>query len=239
MSTLELRSVSVRYGAISAVRNITLRCEAGTVLSLIGPNGAGKSSTLLAAAGAAEGTVSGSIWLDGQDITKFSAEKRVRSGIALVPEGRRIFTRMTVEENLILAKAGVRGRGTTGVEAVYARFPILREFAKRHAGLLSGGQQQQLAIGRALMTEPRFLLLDEPSLGLSPKIVEEVFQAIIQLRTEGLGIVLVEQNAVKAAELADRTLVLRNGAVEGEGSAALNEELVEAFFGARRKPEKK
>jgi branched-chain amino acid transport system ATP-binding protein len=239
---LEVEGLTVRYGPIAAVRGISFSCAAGEIVSLIGPNGAGKSSTLLAlAAGCYEGSVGGSASLDGEPILGASAEALVHRGLALVPEGRRIFTGLSVEENLQLGAAGRRGAGgerSFSAAAAYERFPILGEFKKRPAGLLSGGQQQMLAIARALMSEPRLLLLDEPSLGLGPKIVAEVFEQIDELRRSGMAIVLVEQNAVRASELADRTLVIRRGQVAGEGSATVNEELIEAYFGAVRGGEK-
>lgn len=233
MSHLEVTELRVRYGAVAAVRGVDLTVESGEIVAMIGANGAGKSTTLLAVAGACEGRVDGTVRLDGEDISRRSPERRARLGVALVPEGRRIFTRLSVEENLTVAMAGAGRRGRQSVTDVYDKFPILGEFAKRHAGLLSGGQQQQLAIGRALMTRPTFLLLDEPSLGLAPKVVEEVFQAVVDLRAEGMGIVLVEQNAKRAAELADRTLVMRNGRIEGEGDAAVGDEMIQAFFGSK------
>lgn len=237
MSRLDLIDVHVRYGPVAALRGIDLVAESGRILALIGPNGAGKSTTLLAVAGACEGKVSGRMVLDGNDISKDSPEKRTRAGIALVPEGRRIFTKLTVEENLTLARAGRADRPEVKVAEIYERFSVLGDFAGRPAGLLSGGQQQQLAIGRALMTRPNVLLLDEPSLGLAPKVVEEVFQAVVRLRDEGLAVVLVEQNAKRAAELADSTYVLRNGQFEGEGRTAVGDELAHAFFSARESKE--
>jgi len=233
MPRLELIDLHVRYGAIAAIRGANLAVESGQILALIGPNGAGKSTTLAALAGACEGKVSGQIVFDGKDISRHSPEKRARAGIALVPEGRRIFTKLTVEQNLTVARAGRADRAEVKVADIYERFPILGDFAGRQAGLLSGGQQQQLAIGRALMMRPTVLLLDEPSLGLSPKIVEEVFQSVLTLRDEGMAILLVEQNAKRAAELADTTYVMRHGKVEGEGAKAVGEELSQAFFAAR------
>ncbi|MCX2750060.1 ABC transporter ATP-binding protein [Arthrobacter sp. MI7-26] len=233
MSRLELSDLHVRYGAVAALRGVDLVVESGTILALIGPNGAGKSTTLLAMAGACEGKVSGRIVFNGNDISLHSPEKRTRAGIALVPEGRRIFTKLSVEQNLTVARAGRADRAEVEVEEIYERFPVLGDFASRQAGLLSGGQQQQLAIGRALMMRPTVLLLDEPSLGLSPKIVEEVFQTVVTLRDEGMTIVLVEQNAKRAAELADVTYVMRHGKLEGKGATAVTEELAQAFFSAR------
>lgn len=236
MSRLEARDVRVRYGAVAALRGVDLSVAAGTITALVGPNGAGKSTILSVLAGICEGATEGSVHLDGDAIDRMRPEQRSRAGIALVPEGRRIFTRLSVAENLRVAG---RRRGATAslVAGVYERFPILADFAHRPAGLLSGGQQQQLAIGRALMTEPRFLLLDEPSLGLAPNIVEQVFASVVGLRAEGLGIILVEQNAKRAAELADVALVLRNGRIEGQGRQAVDAELVQTFLGAPGKEE--
>jgi len=233
MSRLELHGLHVRYGAVAAVRGFNLVAESGKITALLGPNGAGKSTTLLALAGACEGKVSGQMTLDGTEISGLSAEMRARRGIALVPEGRRIFTRLTVEQNLTIARAGRADRREVNVTEVYDRFPVLRDFATRQAGLLSGGQQQQLAIGRALMMRPTVLLLDEPSLGLSPKLVEEVFQSIVSLRDDGMAIVLVEQNAKRADELSDSTYVMRHGQLEGQGAAAVVDELDQAFISAR------
>ncbi|MBN9622026.1 MAG: ABC transporter ATP-binding protein [Actinobacteria bacterium] len=231
---LAVDGLTVRYGPVAAVRGLSFSCEEGEIVALIGPNGAGKSSTLLAvSAGCYDGAVGGAVSLAGEPVLGASAESLVRRGLALVPEGRRIFTGLTVEENLLLGGSGRRGGSKAeAVDEAYERFPILGEFRGRHAGLLSGGQQQMLAIARALMSRPRVLLLDEPSLGLGPKIVEEVFEHIAELRASKLAIVLVEQNAVRAAELADRTLVIRGGKLEGEGSGVVNEELIDAYFGA-------
>lgn len=233
MSRLEARALTVRYGVVTALRGVDLSVDHGTITALVGPNGAGKSTALAVLAGICEGAADGTVQLDGKPIDKLTPERRSRAGIALVPEGRRIFTRLTVAENLRVA-ARRRGEAERLLAGVYERFPILGDFSNRSAGLLSGGQQQQLAIGRALMTEPRFLLLDEPSLGLAPNIVEQVFSSILALRDEGLGIVLVEQNAKRAAELATTALVLRNGRIEGEGASAVDDELIQAFLGAAR-----
>ena len=220
MSRLELHGLHVRYGAVAAVRGFDLVAESGKITALLGPNGAGKSTTLLALAGACEGKVSGQMTLDGTNTSGLSAEMRARRGIALVPEGRRIFTRLTVEQNLTLARAGRADRREVKVTEVYDRFPVLRDFATRQAGLLSGGQQQQLAIGRALMMRPTVLLLDEPSLGLSPLMVELVFSAILELKKSGLTILLIEQNVAESLALADFATVLESGKVVLAGTAA-------------------
>jgi branched-chain amino acid transport system ATP-binding protein len=238
---LAVDGLTVRYGPIAAVRGISFTCERGEIVSLIGPNGAGKSSTLLAlSAGCYDATVGGEVELDGRSVRGLSPEALVRRGLALVPEGRRIFSSLTVAENLLLGTTSRRRGFDVGaeLEKAYERFPILAEFQSRPAGLLSGGQQQMLALARALTSDPQLLLLDEPSLGLAPKVVGEVFEHIDSLRSAGLAIVLVEQNAVRAAELANRVLVVRRGQIVGEGAETVNEELIEAYFGAVRGGEK-
>jgi branched-chain amino acid transport system ATP-binding protein len=210
MTALAVEKLSVRYGAVEAVRGLSLEVKPGEIVGLIGPNGAGKSSTLHAIMGAAPVT-GGDVRLDGRSIVRCRPEDVARRGIALVPEGRRIFGELTVEENLRLGLAG-RKRGKTGsIGRAYELFPILREFRSRQAGVLSGGQQQQLAIGRALAAEPDVLLLDEPSLGLAPKIVDVVFEALARIRDAGLAVLLVEQRAQRTVALADRSHVLANG----------------------------
>jgi branched-chain amino acid transport system ATP-binding protein len=229
---LRVEGLNVRYGPVSAVRGVDLSCAASTIVTLVGPNGAGKSTILGSIAGSLRGAkLSGSIELDGRSVVGLSPEQRVGAGIALVPEGRRIFTRLTVAENLQLAAYGAPDADER-LEAAYGRFPQLQPLRQRFGGLLSGGEQQQLAIARALMTEPRLLLLDEPSLGLAPKIVEQVFQSIVELRAVGLAIVLVEQNVGRAAEIADQSYVLRNGRIEGTGVEGVDQELVRAYFGS-------
>lgn len=209
---LEVRDLEVRYGAVGAVRGLSFRLERGELVGLIGPNGAGKSSTLHAIMGAAP-VRGGEILLGDRSLLGRRPEEIARSGIALVPEGRRIFPELTVEENLRLGLAGRRERDGTDedVEAAYALFPVVRDMRKRHAGALSGGQQQQLAIARALVARPDVLLLDEPSLGLSPRMVDVVFETLTQIRERGVTILLVEQRAQRTVALADRTYVISNG----------------------------
>jgi branched-chain amino acid transport system ATP-binding protein len=208
---LELEGVEVRYGTLAAVRDLTLRVERGELVGLIGPNGAGKSTTLHAIMGAVP-THSGEVRLHGRSLRKRSSESIARAGVALVPEGRRIFGDFTVEENLRLGLAAHRKRnGSDPLRHAYELFPMLREFRRRPAGGLSGGQQQQLAIGRALVAEPEVLLLDEPSLGLAPMAVDEVFAALGAIRDRGVTILLVEQRALHTVSLADRTHVLVAG----------------------------
>jgi branched-chain amino acid transport system ATP-binding protein len=207
---LELRSVDVRYGGVAAVRGLDLRLERGEIVGLIGPNGAGKSSTLHAIMGDAPVT-GGEILLEGRPL-KGRPEDIARAGVALVPEGRHIFASLTVDENLRLGLAGRRSSAGVDGDLTWVRelFPVVGEFAGRQAGSLSGGQQQQLAIARALIARPDVLLLDEPSLGLAPTVVETLFGTLAQIRDRGVTILLVEQRGVKTAQLADRTHVLAN-----------------------------
>ena len=208
---LALDGLSVRYGAVDAVRALSLEVGRGEVVGLIGPNGAGKSSTLHAIMGVAP-VVGGDIRLEGRSLLGMRSERVARHGVALVPEGRRIFGELTVEENLRLGLAARRSRPSGDPFAhAYELFPILDEFRRRHAGALSGGQQQQLAIARALVSEPDVLLLDEPSLGLAPKIVDVVFEALAKIRDSGLAVLLVEQRAQRTVAFADRSYVLANG----------------------------
>jgi branched-chain amino acid transport system ATP-binding protein len=208
---VELESLEVRYGAVAAVRGLSLRVEEGEIVGLIGPNGAGKSTTLNAIMGVVPAHA-GEIRLRGRSIRKRSPESIARRGLALVPEGRRIFAEFTVEENLRLGLASARKRdGGDLLARAYRLFPVLQEFRRRPAGVLSGGQQQQLAIGRALVAHPDVLLLDEPSLGLAPLAVESVFEALRKIREHGVTILLVEQRALHAVALADRTHVLVGG----------------------------
>ena len=207
---LELDGLEVRYGSVPAVRGLTLRLDEGEIVGLIGPNGAGKSTTLHAIMGAIP-THAGEIRLQGRSIRRRSPEAIARAGVALVPEGRRIFSEFTVEENLKLGLAAGRGTRSGGLIFAYDLFPMLKEYRRRQAGVLSGGQQQQLAIGRALVAEPEVLLLDEPSLGLAPLAVDSVFEALRGIREQGVTILLVEQRALHTVALADRTHVLVGG----------------------------
>jgi branched-chain amino acid transport system ATP-binding protein len=207
---LELDGVDVLYGSVPAVRRLSLAVGRGELVGLIGPNGAGKSTTLHAIMGIVA-TSAGDIRLAGRSVRGRAPEAIARSGISLVPEGRRIFGELSVEENLRLGLAARRGNGSDQLAAAYDLFPMLAEFRGRQAGALSGGQQQQLAIGRALVAEPDVLLLDEPSLGLAPTVVDTVFAALGQVRERGVTILLVEQRAQRTVALADRTYVLANG----------------------------
>jgi branched-chain amino acid transport system ATP-binding protein len=199
---------------VAAVRGLTLEVGEGEIVGLIGPNGAGKSTTLHAIMGAVA-TTAGDVRLQGVSILGRTPEDVARAGIALVPEGRRIYAELTVEENLQLGLAGRRSRDgeDDDLNAVYELFPAVAEFRARHAGALSGGQQQQLAIARALAAGPDVLLLDEPSLGLAPKIVDVVFGALATIRERGISVLLVEQRAQRTVAFADRTYLLANGEV--------------------------
>jgi branched-chain amino acid transport system ATP-binding protein len=207
---LELEGVEVRYGPVPAVRDIHLKVGRGEVVGLIGPNGAGKSTTLHAIMGVVPAH-EGDIHLDGRSIRGRSPEAISRAGVALVPEGRRIFGDFTVEENLRLGLAGRKRSGSKPLTQAYELFPVLHDFRGRSAGVLSGGQQQQLAIARALVAEPELLLLDEPSLGLAPMAVDGVFETLRSIRERGVTILLVEQRAIHTVALCDRTHVLVGG----------------------------
>ena len=208
---LALDGLEVRYGAVPAVRGLSFEVGKGEIVGLIGPNGAGKSSTLHAIMGVVP-IAAGDIRHGGRSVRGRSTEAIARSGIALVPEGRHIFAGLTVEENLRLGLAGRRARNGLDRDLawMYELFPVVREFRARSAGALSGGQQQQLAIARALLSDPELLLLDEPSLGLAPTVVETVFRALGEIRERGVTILLVEQRAQLTAQFADRTHVMAN-----------------------------
>jgi branched-chain amino acid transport system ATP-binding protein len=233
VTALTVEKLSVRYGAVEAVRGLSLEVRSGEIVGLIGPNGAGKSSTLHAIMGAAPVT-GGDVLLDGTSLVGRRSEDVARRGIALVPEGRRIFGELTVEENLRLGLAARKARGNGGsLSRAYNLFPILLEFRSRQAGVLSGGQQQQLAIGRALVADPDVLLLDEPSLGLAPKLVDVVFEALSRIKDAGLAVLLVEQRAQRTVALADRSYVLANGELRltlGPKDAADTDRLVAAYL---------
>ena len=233
MTALAVEKLSVRYGAVDAVRGLSLEVKPGQIVGLIGPNGAGKSSTLHAIMGSAP-ISGGDVRLDGRSLVGRRPEDIARRGIALVPEGRRIFGELTVEENLRLGLAARRRqREGGGIARAYELFPMLREFRARHAGALSGGQQQQLAIGRALASDPDVLLLDEPSLGLAPKIVDLVFEALTQIRDAGLAVLLVEQRAQRTVALADESYVIANGELRltlGPQDEGDTERLVAAYL---------
>ncbi|WP_227816023.1 ABC transporter ATP-binding protein [Nitrogeniibacter aestuarii] len=229
---LELKDVHVNYGAIAAVKGINLSLNTGELVCLIGANGAGKSTTLNAIAGTLP-LAGGQIRYQGQPIDALPAHKRLRAGIALVPEGRGIFTRLTVEENL---RMGAYSRDDDQIDADLDRmlllFPRLRERHTQIAGTLSGGEQQMLAIGRALLSRPKLLLLDEPSMGLAPLIVEKIFEVVQQVKNDGVTVLLVEQNANLALEFAERGYVMASGVVTlaGRGDELLADAGVRAAY---------
>jgi branched-chain amino acid transport system ATP-binding protein len=222
MALLNIEGLVVRYGAIEAVRGVTLGVEAGEIVVLLGANGAGKSSVMKACMGLVP-AAGGSVVLDGADITALPTAAIVRRRMTLTPEGRRIFARLTVDENLDIgagADGGLIARLPANKERMFEMFPILAERRGQMAGSLSGGEQQMLAIARSLVSEPKLLLLDEPSLGLAPIVVDQVFDLIARLRADGITILLVEQNAERALEVADRGYVLASGAIAMAGPAA-------------------
>ena len=224
---LDVRDLVVRYGAIEAVHGISFDVQAGEVVALIGVNGAGKTSTLAALSGLVR-PARGTVRLLGRDLAGAPAHAIVRAGLVQVPEGREILARMSVHENLLLS-------GATDATAMYERFPILAERRALPAGNLSGGEQQLLAIARALLAKPRVLLLDEPSLGLAPKMVASVFEVLAELKRSGTTMLLVEQNALRALRLADRGYVLELGRIglTGTGAALLQDAgVARAYLGA-------
>jgi len=218
-TVLEVEALNVRYGPVQAVGGISFDVARGSVTALLGANGAGKSSTLMAIAGVVP-VASGRISLFGQPTTKSTPDATVRSGVGICPEGRRVFASLSVEENLIVAGTAV---ATPQVAAsrraeMMERFPILGERRRQLAGLLSGGEQQMLAVARALMGAPKLLLMDEPSLGLAPQMVDTIFSIIEELQQEGISILLVEQNAALALEVASHAVVMANGEIAGQGA---------------------
>ncbi len=217
---LELRDIHTYYGNIHALKGVSLRIEQGEIVTLIGANGAGKTTTLMSISGVTPPR-SGKVTFLGEDVLRLSTERVVSLGITQVPEGRMIFPRLSVRENLLMGaylrkdKAGIR----EDEDRVYAMFPVLRERRPQMGGTLSGGEQQMLAIGRALLARPKLLLLDEPSLGLAPLVVENIFEIIQQINRDGVTVMLVEQNAQMALQIAHRGYVLETGRVTLEGAA--------------------
>ena len=230
---LELRDLSVRYGAVRALEGVSLKAEPGGITAILGANGAGKSSLMRAVSGIAP-VAAGQVLLEGRDITALPPPARARLGVAHAMEGRRLFRQLTVEDNLKLAWSfGARSvKLAASLAEVYVRFPILETKARTVAGLLSGGQQQMLILSCTTIRSPRFLLLDEPSLGLAPLIVKQIFQVIRDLNREGLTVFLVEQNAFHALRLADQGYVMVNGRItmSGTGSELLAREEVRAAY---------
>ncbi len=233
MTLLKVEGLDCRYGLLQAVRGVSFEVAQGEIVALIGANGAGKTTLLRAIAGAHR-PHAGSVTFDGDDVTRVPAHTRVARGIALVPEGRRLFPTLTVEENLRVAAAGNR-RGRWNMQAVLDAFPLIQ--ARRHmpAATLSGGEQQAVAIGRALMSNPRLLLLDEVSLGLAPVVVDAVYKSLANVINEGATVVLVEQDLTRALRVAGRVICLLEGRVvlEGEARSLDRDRVVNAYFGLR------
>ena len=233
---LEVKNLSVSYGAIEAVKDISFTVNDGEIVSLIGANGAGKTTTLHTITGLVPAK-SGSVMYNGVDLLKTHNNKIVTLGMAHIPEGRHVFTRMSVEENLEMGAFSLKDQSDLkkDLDMVYGLFPRLKERRNQKAGTLSGGEQQMLAMGRALMSHPKTILMDEPSMGLSPKLVKEIFSIIRKLHEQGITILLVEQNAKMALSIADRAYVLETGRITMEGDAKdllNNEQVRKAYLGA-------
>ncbi len=230
---LQVRNLDVFYGAIQALKGVSLDVEKGEIVAIIGGNGAGKSTLLRTVSGLLRPRA-GSIAFEGRELTSLPPERIVRLGISQSPEGRRIFTNMTVRENLQLGAYIRSDEIEADCERVYTLFPRLRERSKQSAGTLSGGEQQMLAMGRAMMSRPQLLLLDEPSMGLAPNLVAEIFRIVLELNEQGVTVLLVEQNAHRALEIAHRAYVLETGALvlTGPGRELLTDPKVkEAYLG--------
>ncbi len=231
---LQVEGVQVRYGSVPAIHDLTLHVDQGEIVTVLGANGAGKTTTLRMISGLHR-PYAGRVLLEGSEIQKRPAHELVGLGLGHVPEGRRIFSSMTVHENLEMGAFGRRGSFREEFDYIFSLFPVLGERQKQLGGTLSGGEQQMLAIGRALMAKPRVLLLDEPSLGLAPMVISSIFQIIRQIREEGVTVMLVEQNANQALRIADRGYVLENGRVlyEDSASALLGDDRIRrAYLGA-------
>ena len=235
-SMLKVKDLKVNYGGIEALKGISFDVEQGQIVTLIGANGAGKSTTLRAISGLVK-TASGAINFMGRDIIPFNAQQVVAEGIAMVPEGRRVFENLTVKENLKIGAYLRKDKEEieSGIEDIYQRFPRLKEREWQLAGTLSGGEQQMLAVGRAMMARPKLLMMDEPSLGLAPLVVRDIFAIIRELKSEGITILLIEQNANAALRCADQAYVLETGRItmSGTGEALLADQRVrDAYLGS-------
>ena len=235
MALLEIKDLKVSYGFITALKGINISVEEGQIVTLLGSNGAGKTTTLRTISGAIK-PESGSIILDGKEIAGLPTYKIAKAGVTQSPEGRLLFSELTVEENLKVGAYGVKSKAQLkeNFERVYKLFPILKERKSQRANTLSGGEQQMVAIGRALMSNPKILLLDEPSLGLAPLIIEEIFKAFTKIREEGTTILIVEQNALQTLKIADYAYVLELGSISLEGPASeliSNKKLIDAYLG--------
>ena len=232
---LKIENLKVNYGMIEAIKGISFTVEDGEIVTLIGANGAGKTTTMHTISGLLR-PASGSIWLNDKDITKVPPHEIVTMGLAQVPEGRRVFAEQTVEENLLLGGHFRKDQDALrqDMEHVYDLFPRLKEREKQRAGTLSGGEQQMLAMGRALMSKPKIMLMDEPSMGLSPLLVREIFRIIEDINKDGTTVLLVEQNAKIALGIADRAYVLETGRITQEGTGAellADERVQKAYLG--------
>jgi len=232
---LEVNSISVYYGVIPAVRDVTLKVEQGKIVALVGANGAGKTTTLKAIMGVLR-PKKGKIIYNGLNITDLTPDRRVRMGITLVPEGRQIFSSLTVKENLMLGAYHRKNKKAVkeDLEWIYNLFPILKERESQIAGTLSGGEQQMLALGRGLMSHPKLLLLDEPSLGLAPIVIRELYKAIRQINEHGVTILLVEQNVNIAMKIANYMYVMETGRIKAEGTpeeVMKSEDIKKAYLG--------
>lgn len=234
MTLLEVKELSVSYGPVKAVRDLSFTIDTGEIVTLLGANGAGKSSTLGAIVGL-NSCARGEIVFEGRQIANRPVERIVKSGVTLTPEGRRVFAELTVLENLTLGSLAAAGRISQSeqLEEMLEIFPILAKRRRQLAGTLSGGEQQQLAIARSLMSSPKLLLLDEPSLGLAPLIIEQIFQLIVGLRDRGVTVLLVEQNVSAALEIADRGYVLSQGeiALQGQAGELSSEAATDIYLG--------
>ena len=230
---LEIKDLQVRYGGIEAVKGISLEVPEGEIVTLIGANGAGKSSTLRTISGLVK-PAAGKIYFKGEDITGMDANEIVKRGITLVPEGRRIFPDMTVLENLKIGAYLRNDDLTEDLEWVFSLFPRLKERSWQAGGTLSGGEQQMLAVGRALMSKPKVIMMDEPSLGLAPLVVKDIFKIIETINKEGITVLLIEQNANMALKVAHKAYVIETGSITMEGTGAellANEEIKQAYLG--------
>ena len=235
---LEARDLTVHYGNVNALRGVNFHVDQGEIVTLIGSNGAGKTSSLMAISNLIQGTRRGTVEFGGEDITHLAPSTIVKLGISHVPEGRHIFPKLTVEENLLMGTFGAKrydkAKAAATLEEIYQMFPRLRERRTQLGGTLSGGEQQMLAIGRGLMFSPKVLMLDEPSLGLAPLVVKEIFELILDIRDRGTTVLLIEQNAGLALQIADRGYVLENGSITltDTGEALLhNESVIKAYLG--------
>ena len=234
---LEIKNLSVSYGGIEAIKNISLDVEEGSIVTLIGSNGAGKSSTLRSIAGIVKAK-SGEVLFEGENILGLSPDQIVKRGVTLVPEGRRVFPNLTVAENLHVGAYLRKDDIKPDLEYVYELFPRLKERSWQFAGTLSGGEQQMLAVGRAMMARPKLIMMDEPSLGLAPLIVQGIFDIIRTINKAGITVLLIEQNANMALKVADYAYVMQTGEItlSGTGAELLeNEEVKEAYLGKQRK----